>query len=178
MTFYSIRRIILGEAKILIFAEDPEKKDGARMTSPAEPLSESLENYLEAILHIVDAKQAAKPRDVARELKVSNSSVTGALRSLAEKGLINYAPFEVVTLTPAGRAIAEIMAQRHRIFKDFFLNVLSIPPQDADRVACALEHVISPEIQERFVSFLRHVENAPLSGARWIEGQGFVNSGA
>jgi DtxR family Mn-dependent transcriptional regulator len=148
------------------------------MTHPADSLSESLENYLEAILHIVDDKQAAKPRDVARKMKVSNSSVTGALRSLAEKGLINYAPFEVVTLTPAGRAIAETMAQRHGIFKDFFVNVLSITPPEADRVACALEHVISPQILERFVSFLKHVEKEPLGNARWIEGQGFVNSGA
>ena len=50
-------------------------------------LSASMEDYLEAIFHIVSEKQAARAKDIAKRLKVNNSSVTGALRSLAEKGV-------------------------------------------------------------------------------------------
>jgi DtxR family Mn-dependent transcriptional regulator len=60
--------------------------------SPVDELSASMEDYLEAIYHIVTAKQAARAKDIAKRLDVNNSSVTGALRTLSEKGYINYAP--------------------------------------------------------------------------------------
>ena len=69
----------------------------------ATQISASLEDYIEAIFHIVAEKQAAKPRDLAEKLKVANSSVTGALKMLAGKALINYAPYDIITLTPAGK---------------------------------------------------------------------------
>ncbi len=65
-------------------------------------LSASLEDYLEAIFHIVEAKGAAKPRDIVHELKIGASSVTAALKSLAAKDLVNYSPYDIVTLTKAG----------------------------------------------------------------------------
>jgi DtxR family Mn-dependent transcriptional regulator len=40
-------------------------------------LSASLEDYLEAIFHIVAEKQAARVKDIAKRLSVNNSSVTG-----------------------------------------------------------------------------------------------------
>jgi DtxR family Mn-dependent transcriptional regulator len=54
--------------------------------------SSSLEDYLEAIYHIVHEKQAARAKDIVERLGVKNSSVTGALRVLSGKGLINDAP--------------------------------------------------------------------------------------
>jgi len=66
-------------------------------------LTASLEDYLEAIFQIIAEKQAVRPKDIARRLKVSNASVTGALRSLAEKKLINYAPYDVISLTTDGK---------------------------------------------------------------------------
>jgi len=49
-------------------------------------LSASLEDYLEAIYHIVQKKQAARAKDIVQRLRVKNSSVTGAMRALADKG--------------------------------------------------------------------------------------------
>ena len=65
-------------------------------------LSASLEDYLETIFLIVQKKQAARAKDISIELKVKASSVTGALRQLSEKGLINYAPYDIITLTSKG----------------------------------------------------------------------------
>ena len=67
-------------------------------------LSASLEDYLKAIFRIVAVKQAARAKDISARLSVSNSSVTGALRTLADRGLINYAPYDLITLTPLGQA--------------------------------------------------------------------------
>jgi len=78
-------------------------------------LTASLEDYLEAIFHIIAEKQAVRPKDIAKRLKVSNSSVTGALRSLADKELINYAPYDVISLTPSGETAAKDVIRRHEL---------------------------------------------------------------
>lgn len=142
------------------------------MTQPA-TLTASLEDYLEAIFHIIAEKQAVRPKDIAKRLKVSNSSVTGALRSLAEKNLINYAPYDVITLTPGGKAAAKDVIRRHEVLRDFFVNVLAVKESDADQAACQMEHSIPRVILERFIQFAEFVEVCPRAGAKWIAGFGY-----
>ena len=50
-------------------------------------LSASLEDYLEAILNIAGESNTARSKDIAESLGVAKSSVTGALKGLAKKGL-------------------------------------------------------------------------------------------
>lgn len=71
-------------------------------------LSASLEDYLEAIYNVIQEKQAVRSKDIAETLKVSRSSVTSALHALADKKLINYAPYDIITLTTGGRNRAEL----------------------------------------------------------------------
>ena len=75
-------------------------------------LSSNMEDYLEAIFHISSEKQAARAKDIADRLKVNKSSVTGALRSLSEKGYVNYAPYDIITLTGKGKigVVAKILS--------------------------------------------------------------------
>jgi len=133
-------------------------------------LTASLEDYLEAIYHIIADKQAVRPKDIARRLKVSNSSVTGALRSLAEKKLINYAPYDVITLTVDGKTAAKDVIRRHEVLRDFFIKVLAVDEEDADKAACQMEHSITKVILERFIQFAEFVEVCPRGGAKWIAG--------
>ena len=136
-------------------------------------LSESLEDYLEAIFHLVAEKQAARARDIAKRLKRGRSSVTGALHALAEKGLINYAPYEVITLTRKGEAAAREIVRRHEVLRDFLVKVLSIDEKLADEGACQMEHAIPPAIFERFMEFVEFVDVCPRAGAKWIRGFGY-----
>ncbi len=133
-------------------------------------LSASLEDYLEAIFHIIAEKQAARAKDISKRLKVGGSSVTGALRSLAERGLINYAPYDVITLTADGRKIAEDVVRRHEVLRDFFVKVLAVEYGEADEAACKMEHAIPKTILERFIDFANFVEVCPRGGAKWIAG--------
>jgi len=133
-------------------------------------LTASLEDYLEAIFHIIAEKQAARPKDIARRLKVSNPSVTGALRSLAEKGLINYAPYDVISLTPSGKTVAKDVIRRHETLRDFFVKVLAIEEAQADKAACRMEHYIPKTILERFIQFADFIEVCPCAGPKWIVG--------
>ena len=136
-------------------------------------LSESLEDYLEAIFHLVAEKPAARARDIAKRLGVGRSSVTGALHALAEKGLVNYAPYEVITLTRKGKAAAQDVVRRHEVFRDFLVKVLSVDETAADEAACQMEHAIPPAVFERFMEFVEFVEVCPRAGAKWIRGFGY-----
>lgn len=132
-------------------------------------LSASLEDYLEAIFHIVEEKQAARAKDISKRMRVSGSSVTGALQGLAERELINYAPYDIVTLTPKGTGIAKDIVRRHEALRDFFVKVLSLDETEAEEAACRMEHAVPRTLLERFVEFVEFVEMCPRSGAGWIK---------
>lgn len=136
----------------------------------AEALSASLEDYLEAIYHLIAEKQAARVKDISKRQKVNYSSVTGALKALAKRKLVNYAPYRLVTLTPRGNVLAKDVIRRHEVFRDFFIKVLAVEEKHADETACEMEHAVSPMILERFVEFLEFVETCPRGGVKWIKG--------
>lgn len=135
-----------------------------------EALSASLEDYLEAIFLIATAKGAARSKDIAEHLSVKGPSVTGALRLLSEKGLVNYAPYDVITLTPPGRQLAESIVKRHEALLEFFADVLLLDYATAEATACQLEHVVRGPVLERLVAFVEFVKHCPRGGHRWIRG--------
>lgn len=136
-------------------------------------LTASLEDYLEAIFHITAEKQAARPKDIARRLNVKNASVTGALKTLAEKGMVNYAPYDIVTLTPEGRVAAEGVVDKHQTLRSIFVNLLFVDEKTADDAACKMEHSIPDVILDRFIKFARFLEACPRGGIKWISGFGY-----
>ncbi|HOF89644.1 MAG TPA: metal-dependent transcriptional regulator [Armatimonadota bacterium] len=135
-----------------------------------EALSASLEDYLEAIFLIAASKGAARSKDIAAHLTVTGPSVTGALRLLSEKGLVNYAPYDVITLTAAGRELAESVVKRHEALREFCADVLLLDAPTAEATACQLEHVIRGPILERLVGFVEFIKRCPRGGHQWIRG--------
>ncbi len=133
-------------------------------------LSASLEDYIEAIFHIVEKNQAARSKEIASRLKVSRASVTEALRALAKKKLVNYAPYEVVTLTAKGKEVAKDVIRRHEALKEFFTKVLAVDEEIAEEGACKIEHAAPPQIIERLIRFVTFVEDCPRGGSKLIQG--------
>jgi DtxR family Mn-dependent transcriptional regulator len=133
-------------------------------------LSSSLEDYLEAIFHIVREKRAARPKDISQRMNVGSSSVTGALKALAERELVNYAPYDIVTLTAAGEEAAREVVRRHEVLREFFIKVLAADPGLADENACRMEHAVSPEILDRLIRFVEFIEMCPRGGPGLLEG--------
>ncbi len=129
-----------------------------------------MEDYLEAIFHISSEKQAARAKDIADRLKVNKSSVTGALRSLSEKGYVNYAPYDIITLTDKGKILAEDVVRRHETLKDFFIKILLLEEDDAEEASCKIEHAISDKILDRIINFVEFMEICPRGGQEWIKG--------
>jgi DtxR family Mn-dependent transcriptional regulator len=147
------------------------KKEHASMH--ANRLSDSLEDYLEAIHHIIRAKGAARGKDISERLKVNRSSVTGALRALAEKKLVNYAPYDLVTLTPQGGRVAERVIHRHEVLKDFICRVLGLEERIAEENACRMEHAASDPVLDRLAQFIDFIRVCPRIDIRWIEDTGY-----
>lgn len=132
-------------------------------------LSATLENYLEAISRLIVEKGAARARDIADALAVHKSTVTAALKSLAERDLINYAPYEYATLTPQGQRIAQRIVHRHEVISRFLTDVLLVDQDAADANACRMEHVLDKEVLERLRLFAEFVKECPRTGGDWLE---------
>ncbi|MBD3161332.1 MAG: metal-dependent transcriptional regulator [Candidatus Eisenbacteria bacterium] len=137
------------------------------------PLSESQEMYLKTIQQIVETKGAARVRDIAEKMKVGYPSVTGALKALSERGLVNYAPYDVVTLTERGERTALDILRRHAVLRRFLVEVLSIDGKEADQTACRMEHVVSKKVLGRLVDYLHYMESCPFAQVRWIDRTGY-----
>ncbi|MHC5083384.1 MAG: metal-dependent transcriptional regulator [Planctomycetota bacterium] len=137
--------------------------------STNEKLSASLEDYLEAIYNVSDSLNVARSKDIAEALDVSRASVTGALKALSEKGLINYKPYGYVTLTEPGRQIALRIVRRHEILNQFFEDILGVDHTMAHEAACRTEHTLGPEITARLMAFMEFLGQSQDDGQDIIQ---------
>ena len=94
------------------------------ITETVAELSESMQMYLKAVHEIQLSKGAARVTDIARSIGVNKASVTSALKSLSQKQLINYAPYDVITLTDSGEAIAKAVERRYEVLRRFLVGRL------------------------------------------------------
>lgn len=132
-------------------------------------LTAALEDYLEAIYHLSRFDKAAHSRDISEALNVHKSTVTAALKSLGQQGLINYSPYEAVTLTSSGEKIAKDVVKRHEALKNFFTGVLIVDEDTAEKAACGMEHAIPREIVDKLVDFADFIKSCPRKDENWLE---------
>lgn len=120
-------------------------------------LTPVMEDYLEAIYHLVQKHGHARSGQISLSLNVHKSTVTTALHSLQSQGFIEYAPYQSVTMTSKGEKEARGIVRRHDIFFRLLHHLLGVEKEEASALACEMEHAIPPEIVDRFVAL---VENA------------------
>ena len=130
------------------------------LATPQPSLSESLQDYLEAVYFLVQRNRVGRMRDIAAMLGVGKSSVTGAVQALAERGLVNYGRYQFITLTEQGEAAGRDLVSRHTILKRFLTEVLGVEEAEAEIVGCKMEHAIKGDVLDRFVHFVEFVEHA------------------
>jgi DtxR family Mn-dependent transcriptional regulator len=135
-------------------------------------ISSNLEDYLEAIYHLQNEKRVARAKDIAERLDVTRASVTGALKNLSDKHLINYEPYSFVTLTPSGEKMASEIIRRHDVLRDFFENILLLEPTLAEANACRAEHAVDESATRRLIDFMRFVRDDSGDKTNWREGFG------
>src|SRR5207248_8158657 len=87
-------------------------------------------------------------------LKVRAPSVTGMLKRLAEAGWISYEPGCGARLTELGIGEARRVIRRHRLVELFLTRVLGLDWSEVDAEAEALEHAISPRLEQALAAHL------------------------
>ena len=107
-------------------------------------MTQSLEDYLEAIYMLIAGDHPAQVRDVARMLAVKMPSVVKALHELKKLGLVTQQPYSAIELTAKGRRVARLVLGRHTLIRDFLMK-LGVSRKNADKDACLMEHILSAE---------------------------------
>ena len=119
-------------------------------------LSDSMEDYLEAIFEIDKRKRVVRVRDVASRLGVTMPSVNGALKNLEAKGLISHEKYEYIELTEAGIAQASKISKRHKTISIFLKDFLGVDRETAEQDACKMEHGLSTVTIEKLSDFIEN----------------------
>jgi len=125
------------------------------------PLSNSAEEYLEAIERLQHSPEGVSTTRLARHLDVKPASVSGMLRRLSDLGLITYRRYGRISLTAEGELRAHELIRRHRLAERLLTDVLGVPLEDAHDEACRIEHVLSPELENRITQTLGRPEACP-----------------
>ncbi|WP_436932165.1 metal-dependent transcriptional regulator [Halosimplex halobium] len=92
------------------------------------------------------------PGTLAEMLDRSPASATEMCQRLADDGLVDYEPYEGVTLTEAGRERAEELHETYVTVSWFFRGVLDL--DDHETEAMELAGLVSPTVAERLAATL------------------------
>jgi DtxR family Mn-dependent transcriptional regulator len=109
---------------------------------------------LKAIHALGGDESMVSPLEIAARMAVRAPSVTGMLKRLAEAGWIRYEPHRGAQLTPQGVAEARRVIRRHRLVELFLTRVLGLDWSEVDAEAEALEHAISPRLEQALAAHL------------------------
>lgn len=110
---------------------------------------ESGEDYLETILLLWREKGYVRSIDIAAKLSFTKASVSRAMGILRQNGYILMDKSGQITLTEAGEKKAASIYSRHTLLTRYLSEELGVPPAVAERDACRMEHIISPETFEK-----------------------------
>jgi len=130
-------------------------------------LTPSLEDYLETILQLENKNRVARVKDIAASLNVQMPSVSGALKSLKAKGMIDYEKNSYINLTDEGMAIAVKVYKKHKLLVSFFKNVLLLDDEKATEIGCKVEHVIDIDTVLKLENIEKYLQEAVQDRAGW-----------
>lgn len=115
-------------------------------------IQESGEMYLETILLLSQKSGHVRAIDVGEEMGYSKPSVSRAMGLLKSGGFIVVDADGAITLTDAGREIAEKIYARHTLLTKFLIS-LGVDEETASEDACKMEHSIGDASFEAIKNF-------------------------
>ena len=115
-------------------------------------MTQSLEDYLEAIYMLIADGKAAQVRDVALMLSVKMPSVVKAIRELKKLELVTQEPYANIELTAKGMRLAKHVLNRHTLIRSFLVK-LGVSRKTADKDACLMEHILSAETIDKIRTY-------------------------
>jgi DtxR family Mn-dependent transcriptional regulator len=138
-------------------------------TTSSKPLTSVMEDYLEAIFDLDSEKRVVRVKDIARRMDVKMPTVSSMLKTLNDRGMVNYEKYEYVELTRKGADKGKEIRHRHEVLSSFLKNVLKVDPKTADEDACKMEHALSDRTLNNLTEYMTFIQAYPTSGKRWLE---------
>lgn len=132
-------------------------------------LTASMEDYLETIFTLEKTRKVARVKEIAQRMEVRMSSVSGVLKILAKRQMIEHEKHGYAELTPAGTKVARMIHQRHQALNEFLVRILGMTSKTADNDACGIEHAISRTTMKRLLEFIEFIKICPRVGTHWLE---------
>ena len=129
------------------------------MDVPNKP-SQSAEDYLERIHELIESKGNAHVADIAQSLNVGQPSVTSMVQKLADEGYLRYEKYRSLTLTDAGRAVAERIRDRHVGLASFF-TLFDLDDDTQARDIEGIEHHLSSDTLNTLADLTAFFEEHP-----------------
>ena len=129
------------------------------MDVPNKP-SQSAEDYLERIHELMESKGNAHVADIAQSLNVGQPSVTSMVQKLADEGYLRYEKYRSLTLTDAGRAVAERIRNRHLVLASFF-TLFDLDDDTQARDIEGIEHHLSSDTLNTLANLTAFFEEHP-----------------
>ncbi len=132
-------------------------------------LSQSLEDYLEAMYVIGLNSRVVRVKDVAEFLDVKTPSVVDAVAKLSKKGLVVHEKYGYLELTEDGQKLAREVYGKHEQIYKFLNEILGVSKSVSKKDACNMEHYISREAMTKMVKFSRFVDTCPEGYPQWLK---------
>ena len=114
----------------------------------------SKENYLKAIAEAESEGETVKAVTLVRWLRVSAPAVTMAIKRLKRDALIRVAEEGPITLTPAGREIANRLLNRHHLIERMLTEIFGLEWYKVHDEAEQLEHAVSADFERKLAERL------------------------
>ncbi len=124
-------------------------------------ITQAIQDYLKTIYKLGTDGKPVTTNAIAERLEVSQASVTGMMKKLADLKLISHTPYYGVELTASGRKIALEIIRHHRLLELYLAEALGYSWDRVHEEAEKLEHVISEEFEDRMAEFLGHPKTDP-----------------
>lgn len=110
----------------------------------APALTTAAQDYLKVIWTASEwSAQPMSTKVLADRLGLAPSTVSEAVRRLADQGLVDHVRYGAISLTEAGVAAAVSMVRRHRLIETFLVRELDYGWDEVHDEAEVLEHAVS-----------------------------------
>ncbi|MRH43150.1 transcriptional regulator MntR [Aquibacillus halophilus] len=120
----------------------------------------SMEDYIEQIYILIEAKGYARVSDIAEALQVHPSSVTKMVQKLDKDEYLNYEKYRGLILTTKGKKIGKRLVYRHELLEQF-LEVIGVNKKNIYNDVEGIEHHLSWDSIDRIGDLLQYFEENP-----------------
>lgn len=113
-------------------------------------LSAVAQDYLKVIWTASEwSEDSVSTKMLSERIGVSASTVSEAIRKLADQGMVDHARYGAISLTEPGRRAAVAMVRRHRLIETYLVRELGYGWDEVHDEAEILEHAVSDLMMAR-----------------------------